>query len=126
MRAALITTVHDYLGYGYVAGQVCHGYCGYMWCMDDTTSRQLTSRKDGRSGKIVYMGHRRWLEQDDPWRNRGDLFNVHAEHRRPPHKRSGAEIDELLKNRKECPAPGKMMRKAPEPLLKVWKQLGAG
>jgi len=33
--------------------------------MDDTTSQQLTSRKDGGSGKIVYMGHRRWLEQDD-------------------------------------------------------------
>ena len=39
MRAALITTVHDYLGYGYVAGQVCHGYCGCTRCMDDTTSQ---------------------------------------------------------------------------------------
>ena len=28
MRAALITTVWDYLGYGYLSGQVCHGYCG--------------------------------------------------------------------------------------------------
>ena len=27
MRAALLTTVHDYLGYGYVAGQVVHGFC---------------------------------------------------------------------------------------------------
>ena len=105
MRAALITTVHDYLGYGYVAGQVCHGYCGCTRCMDDTTSQQLTSRKDGGSGKIVYMGHRRWLEQDDPWRNRGDLFNGHAEHRGPPRKRSDAEINEVLKNCKECPAP---------------------
>ena len=26
-----------------------------------------------------------------------------------------------MKNWKECPAPGKTMRKAPEPLLKVWK-----
>ena len=54
MRAALITTVHDYLGYGCTR------------CMDDTTSQQLTSRKDGGSGKIVYMGHRRWLEKDGP------------------------------------------------------------
>ena len=90
-------------------------------CMDDTTSQQLTSRKDGGSRKIVYMGHRRWIEPDDPWRNRGDLFNGHAEHRGPPRKRSGAEIGELLKNWKECPAPGKTMRKASEPLLKVWK-----
>jgi hypothetical protein len=27
MRAALVTTVHDYLGCGYVSGQVIHGYC---------------------------------------------------------------------------------------------------
>jgi len=69
----------------------------------------------------MYMGHRRWLEQDDLWRNRGALFNGHAAHRGPPRKRSGAKIDELLKNWKECPAPGKTMTKAPEPLLKVWK-----
>ena len=24
MRVALMTTVHDYLGYGYTSGQVCH------------------------------------------------------------------------------------------------------
>ena len=120
MRAALMTTVHDYLGYGYVSGQVCHGYCGCTRCMDDTTSQQLTSTKDGGSGKIVYMGHRRWLEKDDPWRKHGDLFNGLAEHRGPPRKRSGTEINELLKNWEQCPAPGKM-KKAPEPLLKVWK-----
>ena len=66
MRVALMTTVHDYLGYGYVSGQVCHGYCECTRCMDDTTSQQLT--KDGGSRKIVYMGHQRWLEKDDPWR----------------------------------------------------------
>ena len=66
MRATLMTTVHDYLGYEYTAGQVCHGYCGCTRCMDDTTSQQLTSTKDGGSGKIVYMGHHRWLEKDGP------------------------------------------------------------
>ena len=121
MRAALITTVHDYLGYGYIIGQVCHGYCGCTRCMDDMTSQQLTSRKDGGSRKIVYMGHRRWLEQDAPWRKRGDLFNGLAEHRGPPRKRSGAKIDELWRNWEQCPAPGKTMKKALEPLPKVWK-----
>ena len=82
--------VHDYLGYGYLSGQVCHGYCGCTRCMDDTTSLQLS--KDGGSLKIVYMGHRRWLEKDDPWRKHGDLFNGKAEHQGPPHKRSVAEI----------------------------------
>ena len=41
MRAALLTTVHDYLSYGYVAGQVVHGFSGCVRCMDDTTYRQL-------------------------------------------------------------------------------------
>ena len=90
MRVALIMTVQDYLGYGYLSGQVCHGYCGCTRCMDDTTSHQLS--EDGGSSKIVYMGHRRWLEKDDPWRKPGDLFNGKAEHRGPPRKRSGAEI----------------------------------
>ena len=33
MRAALITTVQDYLGYGYIVGQVCHGHnaCVGAW-----------------------------------------------------------------------------------------------
>ena len=41
MRVALLTTVHDYLGYGYLAGQVVHGFSGCVRCMDDTTYRQL-------------------------------------------------------------------------------------
>ncbi|KAK1600913.1 hypothetical protein QYE76_007741 [Lolium multiflorum] len=41
MRAALLTTVHDFLGYGYVAGQVVHGFNACVRCMDDTTYRQL-------------------------------------------------------------------------------------
>ena len=67
------------------------------------------------------MGHRRWLEKDDPWRKHGDQLNGKAEHRGPPRKRSGAEIYKLLKNWEECPSPGKTKKKAPEPLLKIWK-----
>ena len=36
MRDALMTTVHDYLGYGYTSGQVCHGYNVYTRCMDES------------------------------------------------------------------------------------------
>jgi hypothetical protein len=41
MRAALVMTVHDYLGCRYVSGQVVHGYCACIRCMDDTTYHQL-------------------------------------------------------------------------------------
>ncbi|KAK1685438.1 hypothetical protein QYE76_046286 [Lolium multiflorum] len=115
MRAALLTTVHDFLDYGYVAGQVVHGFNACVRCMDDTTYRQLD--RDPGSSKTVFMGHRRWLREDDPWRKRKDLFDGQDEPRRRPRTRSGEQIDELLKNWKECPPPGKK-RKAPEPLLK--------
>ena len=49
-----------------------------------------------------------------------DLFNNEEETRGPPRKRTCEEIDRLLKGRKECPTPGKK-RKAPDPLLRVWK-----
>ena len=55
LRAALITAMHDYLGYGYVSGQVCHRHNRCVECMDDTTYVQLP--KEPGSLKTVYMGH---------------------------------------------------------------------
>ena len=37
MKAALLTMVQDYLSYGYIVGQVCHGYNGCVRCMDQMT-----------------------------------------------------------------------------------------
>ena len=96
MRAALLTTVHHYLGYGYVAGQVVHRFSRCVRCIDDTTYRQLD--RDPGSSKTVFMGHLRWLHDDDPWRKRKDLFDGETELRRRPRTRSGEEIDGLLKN----------------------------
>ena len=72
MTAVLLYTVHYLLGYGYVAGQACHGH-NCVRCMDDPTFLQLP--KDPGSSKTVYVGHRRWLPNKDPWRRHGDLFN---------------------------------------------------
>jgi hypothetical protein len=72
LKAALITMVHDYLGYGYVSVQVCHGQNGCVKCMDDTTFRQLP-RYD--PSKTIFMGHQRWLAEDDEWRTWADLFD---------------------------------------------------
>jgi hypothetical protein len=82
MRAALVMTVHDYLGCGYVLGKVVHGYCACIRCMDDTTYHQL--QKDPDSLKTMFLGHRRWLRKDDPWRKRKDLFNGKLELRDDP------------------------------------------
>ncbi|KAK1629755.1 hypothetical protein QYE76_004070 [Lolium multiflorum] len=91
---------------------------GCVKCMDETPHLQLP--RDPGSSKTVYPGARRWLRLDHPWRKRGDLFNGKDEPDGPPRPRSGAEIDDLLKNWKECPAPGNK-RPKPEPLLGVWK-----
>jgi hypothetical protein len=96
MRAALITMVQDYPGYGYFSGQVVQGFSACIWCMDNTEHLQL--EKDLGSCKTVFQGHRRYLPKDHPWRKRGDLFNGEVKMRGPPDRRSGAEIDELLKN----------------------------
>ena len=119
MRAALLTTVPDYLGYGYIFGQAFHGHCGCVKCMDDTSFLQLSKKG---SCKTVFMGHRRWLDKDDEWRSRGDVFDNTDEARGPPRKRSGEEINEMLKNWTDCPKPGKKKKKDEKMLLKVWKR----
>jgi hypothetical protein len=118
MRVAVVTMVQYYLGYRYIVGKVVHGYCACVWCMDDTTYKKL--EKDPRSLKIVFMGHRRWLDKDDPWRKHKELFDGEVELQRAPHTRSGEEINKMLKNWKECPTPG-YKRKVLTPLMKVWK-----
>jgi hypothetical protein len=55
IRSSLVMMVHDYLGCGYVSGQVVHGYCACIRCMDDTTYHQL--QKDPGSSKTVFLGH---------------------------------------------------------------------
>jgi hypothetical protein len=105
MRAALITTITDYPGYAYVSAWVGHRFYGCVKCMDNTPHLQLP--RDLGFLKTVYPGARRWLRLDHPWRKSGDLFNGKDEPDGAPRPRSGAEIDELLKNWKECLAPGK-------------------
>src|SRR3954467_7783803 len=106
MSAALLTTVHDYPGYTYVAAQVGHGFRGCVRGMDKTPHLQLP--RDLGSSKTVLPGARRWLRLDHPWRKRGDLFNGKEEKDRAPLPRSSQQIDELLKNWEGCPSPGKM------------------
>src|SRR4051812_44360483 len=86
--------------------------------MDKTPHLQLP--KDPGSSKTVFQGTRKWLHMDHPWRKRGDLFNGKDELERAPRTRIGEEIEELLNNWDECPAPGKK-RLRTKPLLGVWK-----
>ncbi|MEI4920844.1 hypothetical protein Q8G81_35400, partial [Klebsiella pneumoniae] len=67
--------------------------------------------------------HRRWIGKNDPWRKRGDLFDGKSETRGIPERWSSEEVEELLKNWKDCPKPGKKRKRQQQdkPLMKVWK-----
>ena len=110
--------MQDYPGYAYVSAQVNHGHNACVKCMDETPHLQLP--RDPGSSKTVFQGTRKWLRMDHPWRKRGDLFNGKDELERAPRPRSGEEIEELLNNWVDCPAPGKK-RPRTKPLLGVWK-----
>ena len=73
MRAAVLTTVQDYLGYGYLAAQVNHGHKACVKCMDKTPHLQLP--RDPGSSKTEFQGTQKWLHMDHPWRKHGDMFN---------------------------------------------------
>src|SRR3954454_1180676 len=118
MKVAVITMVHDYLGLGYFSGQMVQGFCACVRCMDNTTYRQL--EKDPGSSKTVSQGSRRWLPKKHPWRKLGHLFDGSEELRALPARRSGKEIDKLLKTWEGCPVSGKKKNK-PQPLMRVWK-----
>ncbi|KAL3538401.1 hypothetical protein ACH5RR_001767 [Cinchona calisaya] len=68
MRAAILWTISDFLAYGYLSGWSTSGYKACPCCLDDTTSRRL-------KGKICFMGHRRFLCHDHPWRKQKTRFN---------------------------------------------------
>src|SRR4051812_24137246 len=67
MKVAMLTTVHDYLGLGYVAGQVVHGHYGCARCMDDTTYLGIDNTVglpvNRHLGRLTGCGHREGLRE---------------------------------------------------------------
>src|SRR3954467_1800876 len=98
MKAAVITTVQDYLGLGYFSGQVVQGFYACVRCMDNTTYRQL--EKDPGSSKIVFQGSRRWLPKKHPWRKLGHLFDGSGSSEHPQLKGATKKSTTCLKHGK--------------------------
>ena len=76
MRAVLLWTINDFPAYGYLSGWSTSGYKACPTCNDDTLSVRLRE-------KIGFIGHRRLLPGDHPWR-RSREFNGKQEFREPP------------------------------------------
>ena len=116
LRAALLTCVHDYPANGNTSGQVTHGFRACTKCGENTTSQQLPA-----SSKIVYMGHRKWLDRKDPWRDDKESFNGKTEHGTYPKEKSGRQILGIVNDLEVVP--GKIAaKKRKEPEGVVWKR----
>ena len=88
LRAMLLWTIHDFPGYGTVAGVVHQGYVACPVCGPDFRGEHSIEL-----GKQTYTDTRRWLPHDDLWRSSRmkDHFNGRMEERGPPTVVTGAE-----------------------------------
>ncbi|XP_020245141.1 uncharacterized protein LOC109823267 [Asparagus officinalis] len=91
LRVALLWTVSDFPGYPMLSGWSTKGRLACPYCNYNTCSEYLKYSK-----KMCYMGHRRFLKDDHPWRFNKRSFNGDIELGREPISLSGTEIiDEL-------------------------------
>ena len=74
LRAMIFCTISDFPAYGNLSGYGTKGYKACPVCEDDTHSRWLPNCK-----KMVYMGHRRSLRKDHPYRRRKKVFDGNPE-----------------------------------------------
>ncbi|CAL2253813.1 unnamed protein product [Prunus armeniaca] len=89
LRVAVMWTVNDFPAYAMVSGWSTKGYMACPICNEDVTS-------DWHTGKVCYLGHRRWFPWDHKWRKKDKEFDRNTEHRLRPREWSGDEILERL------------------------------
>ena len=80
LRAMLLWCVHDFPGYGMMAGTSNKGYCACPVCGPNTPSRYSE-----HLSKVVYGGrHRRWLPHGHPFRLDENVFSTQELEGAPP------------------------------------------
>nr|GEV60532.1 hypothetical protein [Tanacetum cinerariifolium] len=75
LRAMIFCTISDFLAYGNLSGYITKGKFAYPVCEDQTCSRWLMICK-----KTVFMGHRRSLESNHPYRKMKKEFDGRVEY----------------------------------------------
>eukprot|EP00268_Persea_americana_P046591 TRINITY_DN4806_c0_g1_i1.p2 TRINITY_DN4806_c0_g1~~TRINITY_DN4806_c0_g1_i1.p2 ORF type:complete len:158 (+),score=13.44 TRINITY_DN4806_c0_g1_i1:45-518(+) len=90
MKAILLWAIHDFPAYGHLSGCRTAGKYGCPVCSEGTDSVWL---KYGR--KFAYMGHRKFLPIDHPFRSQKSQFNGKEENGKPPRRLTSSEV--LLK-----------------------------
>lgn len=87
MHSALMWTINDFPAYGDLSGWSTHGRKLCPCYRHETQSTWLTYGK-----KFCFMGHRRWLPPDHPWRRNKRRFKGAQEMVGPPKVPDGDEI----------------------------------
>ena len=98
LHAAFLWSIHDYPGYATMSGRSTRGFFACVHCDEEPCYESLKN-------KIGYIGHRRFLRTDHPYR-RSKLFNGKVEERGPPRKFTVEEIKEKVERVKDF-IPGK-------------------
>ncbi|XP_023767031.1 uncharacterized protein LOC111915622 [Lactuca sativa] len=88
MRAMFLWTINDWPARSSLSGWSRQGYRACATCNEDTPSYRATN-------KVVYIGHRHFLDANDPVRKRLD-FNEMEETRPAPRHFSNDDIQEQL------------------------------
>ena len=98
LHAAVIWCIHDYPALSTLSGRVTRGYYACVHCDKNPCSRRIRN-------KICYIGHRRFLPMDHPWRKH-KIFDGTHEKRDKPEAFSMDELRQQLENVKDV-RPGK-------------------
>ena len=97
LRAILMWIVGDYPALGLIAGQVTKGYSGCLHCGEQTCGESCRPAIN----KVVYLGARRNLDANHPWRRARKAFNNETEERGECSRMSGTEVREYAEERQK-------------------------
>jgi hypothetical protein len=89
LRVAVLRCIHDYPALRTLSERVTKGYFSCVCCDTDSCSRRLKN-------KICYIGRRRFLPTDHPWRRKRAYFDGTVENREKPEQFSHEELKQEL------------------------------
>jgi len=93
MRAMLFCTINDFPAYGNLCGYSVKGHKGCPICEEETCFQQL---KHGK--KTVYLGHRKFLKPNHPYRKLRKAFNGDEEFETAPQALTGEQVYQRVKD----------------------------
>lgn len=93
LKSLLFCTIQDFPALGNTSGQTVKGHKGCVICIENTMSIRLK-----HYGKVVFMGHRRFLPICHPYRRMKKQFNGKVENGAKPIPFTGEQIWEKVKD----------------------------